>query len=217
MSSWKPTTNKWGGYSMEDVMFFSSKQFSILSIAKYLIWNSRSFSLSVSLIYNSHVSCHFHFSTFQWMLIDFMLGCNCCNSRSLRKWTTKVPSSSNFCKCHSIQNLWCVCVCVCHLLINSLAYVQISGTIVDKMGCNLSGQTVEAFYTSIQHANPFCVGLNCSWGAEEMRPYLGMLFFDSFCRSLVIHQTHNYNHNHNHIDTNNICFLVSTSSSVSLK
>jgi 5-methyltetrahydrofolate--homocysteine methyltransferase len=51
----------------------------------------------------------------------------------------------------------------------------ISGTIVDKMGCNLSGQTVEAFYTSIQHANPFCVGLNCSWGAEEMRPFLERL------------------------------------------
>jgi 5-methyltetrahydrofolate--homocysteine methyltransferase len=44
------------------------------------------------------------------------------------------------------------------------------------MGCNLSGQTVEAFYVSIQHANPFCVGLNCSWGAEEMRPYLGIVF-----------------------------------------
>ncbi|RMG79306.1 MAG: methionine synthase, partial [Bacteroidetes bacterium] len=50
--------------------------------------------------------------------------------------------------------------------------VMISGTITDASGRTLSGQTVEAFWISIKHANPFCVGLNCSLGAEEMRPYL---------------------------------------------
>lgn len=41
------------------------------------------------------------------------------------------------------------------------------------MGRNLSGQTIEAFYNSLQHFKPFCVGLNCAWGATDMRPYLG--------------------------------------------
>lgn len=50
--------------------------------------------------------------------------------------------------------------------------VMISGTITDASGRTLSGQTLEAFWISIQHAQPFCVGLNCSLGAEEMRPYL---------------------------------------------
>eukprot|EP01087_Luapelamoeba_hula_P001162 TRINITY_DN1090_c0_g1_i1.p1 TRINITY_DN1090_c0_g1~~TRINITY_DN1090_c0_g1_i1.p1 ORF type:complete len:1269 (+),score=260.30 TRINITY_DN1090_c0_g1_i1:101-3808(+) len=48
----------------------------------------------------------------------------------------------------------------------------ISGTIIDKNGRTLSGQTVEAFWTSVQHANPLCVGLNCALGALEMRPFL---------------------------------------------
>ncbi|KAK8782549.1 hypothetical protein V5799_016104 [Amblyomma americanum] len=50
--------------------------------------------------------------------------------------------------------------------------VFISGTIVDKSGRNLSGQTCEAFIVSISHAKPLCVGLNCALGAKEMRPYL---------------------------------------------
>jgi 5-methyltetrahydrofolate--homocysteine methyltransferase len=50
--------------------------------------------------------------------------------------------------------------------------VIISGTITDASGRTLSGQTVEAFWVSVQHANPFSVGLNCALGAEEMRPYL---------------------------------------------
>ncbi|MCB0631797.1 MAG: methionine synthase [Saprospiraceae bacterium] len=50
--------------------------------------------------------------------------------------------------------------------------VIISGTITDASGRTLSGQTVEAFWVSIQHANAFSVGLNCALGAEEMRPYL---------------------------------------------
>ena len=48
----------------------------------------------------------------------------------------------------------------------------ISVTIVDRSGRNLSGQTVEAFWTSVEHAAPFAAGVNCSLGATEMRPYL---------------------------------------------
>ena len=50
--------------------------------------------------------------------------------------------------------------------------IVISVTIVDKSGRTLSGQTVEAFYISIEHANPLAVGINCSLGAQEMRPFL---------------------------------------------
>jgi 5-methyltetrahydrofolate--homocysteine methyltransferase len=46
----------------------------------------------------------------------------------------------------------------------------ISVTIVDKSGRTLSGQTVEAFWTSVEHADPVVVGVNCSLGAREMRP-----------------------------------------------
>jgi 5-methyltetrahydrofolate--homocysteine methyltransferase len=50
--------------------------------------------------------------------------------------------------------------------------VMISVTIVDKSGRTLSGQTVEAFWISVAHARPLSVGLNCSLGAREMRPYV---------------------------------------------
>ena len=53
--------------------------------------------------------------------------------------------------------------------------IMISGTITDASGRTLSGQTLEAFYTSIAHANPLSVGLNCALGAEEMRPYIAEL------------------------------------------
>jgi 5-methyltetrahydrofolate--homocysteine methyltransferase len=53
--------------------------------------------------------------------------------------------------------------------------VMISGTIVDASGRNLSGQTTEAFWHSLRHAKPFSIGLNCSLGAEEMRPYLEIM------------------------------------------
>ena len=53
--------------------------------------------------------------------------------------------------------------------------VIISGTITDASGRTLSGQTVEAFYISVAHANPLCVGLNCALGAEEMRVHLAAL------------------------------------------
>jgi 5-methyltetrahydrofolate--homocysteine methyltransferase len=51
----------------------------------------------------------------------------------------------------------------------------ISVTIVDLSGRTLSGQTVEAFWTAIEHANPLVVGVNCSLGAEEIRPHLADL------------------------------------------
>ncbi|GAC1671300.1 MAG: methionine synthase [Candidatus Dormibacteraceae bacterium] len=51
----------------------------------------------------------------------------------------------------------------------------ISVTIVDRSGRNLSGQTVEAFWTSIEHAAPFAAGINCSLGASEMRPYIAAM------------------------------------------
>jgi methionine synthase I (cobalamin-dependent) len=48
----------------------------------------------------------------------------------------------------------------------------VSGTITDRSGRTLSGQTPEAFYFSIRHLKPLAVGLNCALGAELMRPYL---------------------------------------------
>jgi len=50
--------------------------------------------------------------------------------------------------------------------------VIVSGTITDQSGRTLSGQTVAAFWNSIRHARPLAVGLNCSMGAEQLRPYL---------------------------------------------
>jgi 5-methyltetrahydrofolate--homocysteine methyltransferase len=48
----------------------------------------------------------------------------------------------------------------------------ISFTAIDRSGRNLSGQTVEAFWTSIEHAEPLIVGVNCSLGAADMRPFV---------------------------------------------
>ena len=50
--------------------------------------------------------------------------------------------------------------------------VIVSGTITDLSGRTLTGQTVEAFLTSILHAEPLVVGLNCALGPTEMRPYV---------------------------------------------
>jgi 5-methyltetrahydrofolate--homocysteine methyltransferase len=50
--------------------------------------------------------------------------------------------------------------------------IMISGTITDASGRTLSGQTLEAFYISISHANPISVGLNCALGAKEMRAHI---------------------------------------------
>src|SRR3954468_2129754 len=51
----------------------------------------------------------------------------------------------------------------------------ISVTIVDLSGRTLTGQTIEAFWSSIEHADPLIVGVNCSLGAKEMRPYVADL------------------------------------------
>lgn len=53
--------------------------------------------------------------------------------------------------------------------------VMLSGTIVDKSGRTLSGQTTEAFAISVSHANPLAIGLNCALGANEMRPFVEIL------------------------------------------
>src|SRR5690625_3805245 len=50
--------------------------------------------------------------------------------------------------------------------------IMISGTITDASGRTLSGQTTEAFYNSLAHAQPISMGLNCALGAKELRPYL---------------------------------------------
>jgi 5-methyltetrahydrofolate--homocysteine methyltransferase len=50
--------------------------------------------------------------------------------------------------------------------------LMISVTIIDRSGRTLSGQTVDAFWTSIAHARPLSVGINCSLGATEIRPHL---------------------------------------------
>jgi 5-methyltetrahydrofolate--homocysteine methyltransferase len=53
--------------------------------------------------------------------------------------------------------------------------IMISGTITDRSGRTLSGQTAEAFWYSMRHLKPFSIGLNCALGAELMRPYLADL------------------------------------------
>src|SRR5256714_2592595 len=57
----------------------------------------------------------------------------------------------------------------------------ISVTIVDLSGRTLTGQTIEAFWTAIEHANPLIVGVNCSLGAREMRPYVADLAQAATC------------------------------------
>jgi 5-methyltetrahydrofolate--homocysteine methyltransferase len=51
----------------------------------------------------------------------------------------------------------------------------VSISVVDRSGRNLSGQTAEAFWASVQHAEPLAVGVNCSLGAADMRPYVADL------------------------------------------
>jgi 5-methyltetrahydrofolate--homocysteine methyltransferase len=53
--------------------------------------------------------------------------------------------------------------------------IMVSGTITDRSGRTLSGQTAEAFWYSMRHLKPFSIGLNCALGAELMRPYLAEL------------------------------------------
>jgi 5-methyltetrahydrofolate--homocysteine methyltransferase len=56
-----------------------------------------------------------------------------------------------------------------------LAPILISMTLTDLSGRNLSGHTVEAFWASVRHARPLTVGLNCSFGAAQLRPHLAAL------------------------------------------
>src|SRR4029077_3813361 len=53
--------------------------------------------------------------------------------------------------------------------------VWISGTITDLSGRTLTGQTTEAFWHSVRHANPFAIGLNCALGPKELRPHVSDL------------------------------------------
>ncbi|RZA01201.1 MAG: methionine synthase [Sphingobacteriaceae bacterium] len=59
--------------------------------------------------------------------------------------------------------------------------IMISGTITDASGRTLSGQTVEAFYNSLRHADPLSIGLNCALGAKEMRPHIEELSEKAAC------------------------------------
>ncbi len=59
--------------------------------------------------------------------------------------------------------------------------VMISGTITDASGRTLSGQTLEAFYISVMHANPISIGLNCALGATQMRPHIEELSYIAAC------------------------------------
>ena len=52
---------------------------------------------------------------------------------------------------------------------------MISGTITDASGRTLSGQTTEAFWFSLRHAEPLIIGLNCALGADQLRPYVSAL------------------------------------------
>ncbi len=60
--------------------------------------------------------------------------------------------------------------------------VMVSGTLADVSGRTLSGQTVEAFYRSVAHADLFSIGLNCAFGAKQLRPYLERLAAVAECR-----------------------------------
>ena len=59
--------------------------------------------------------------------------------------------------------------------------IMLSVTVSDKGGRTLSGQTIEAFLASIQHAQVFSVGLNCSFGAGDMKPFLKALALKAPC------------------------------------
>lgn len=60
--------------------------------------------------------------------------------------------------------------------------VMLSGTLADASGRTLSGQTVEAFYVSVSHADLLSVGFNCAFGARQLRPYLARLAAVADCR-----------------------------------
>ena len=53
--------------------------------------------------------------------------------------------------------------------------LMISGTVTDLSGRNLSGQTPEAFWYSLRHLKPFSIGMNCAFGAEQLRPPIAQI------------------------------------------
>jgi 5-methyltetrahydrofolate--homocysteine methyltransferase len=53
--------------------------------------------------------------------------------------------------------------------------IMLSMTLTDLSGRNLSGHTVEAFWHAVRHARPITIGLNCSFGAEQLRPHVKTL------------------------------------------
>ncbi len=64
------------------------------------------------------------------------------------------------------------CISIAGLL---LLPSQISGTITDASGRTLSGQTAEAFWYSLRHAQPLSIGLNCALGAKDLRAHVDIL------------------------------------------
>jgi len=59
--------------------------------------------------------------------------------------------------------------------------LMISVTVTDRSGRTLSGQTIDAFCVSVEHARPWCIGINCALGAADMRPYLEELSRQAEC------------------------------------
>ncbi|QJB69147.1 homocysteine S-methyltransferase family protein [Parasphingorhabdus halotolerans] len=59
--------------------------------------------------------------------------------------------------------------------------LMISMTLTDLSGRNLSGHTVEAFWHAVRHLKPVTIGLNCSFGADQLRPHLAMLAKQADC------------------------------------
>ncbi|GAA3249776.1 hypothetical protein GCM10020258_04190 [Sphingomonas yabuuchiae] len=62
--------------------------------------------------------------------------------------------------------------------------IMLSMTLTDLSGRNLSGHTVEAFWHAVRHARPVTIGLNCSFGAEQLRPHVKTL--SEICDTLIM-------------------------------
>ena len=62
--------------------------------------------------------------------------------------------------------------------------IMLSMTLTDLSGRNLSGHTVEAFWHAVRHAKPLTIGLNCSFGAEQLRPHVKTL--SELCDALIM-------------------------------
>jgi len=62
--------------------------------------------------------------------------------------------------------------------------VMLSMTLTDLSGRNLSGHTVEAFWHAVRHAKPVTIGLNCSFGAQQLRPHVRTLA--GLCDTLIM-------------------------------